>query len=219
MYLSDRDIQWAIERKTLIVNVPEGVAPAKVDPSSIDLRLDHISEAKIWDIAAYTNHVAVSGDDEPVLHVGAQKYKIGSLTKFLVSPPERNPRDKNQKVYQSGGEVYIRPGGFLLWQTKEEVGTPKEDPRYICFVDGKSTRARTGLVVHMTAPNVHAGWRGNITLEIANLGPFTFGLREDDVIAQLVVAMISSSPAKSHNDVGSTTVGQEHVGGKDDLAT
>src|ERR1700733_6968478 len=82
MYLSDRDIQWAIERKTLIVNVPEGVTPAKVDPSSIDLRLDHISEAKVWDIDAYKNHLGVTGDDEPILHVGAQKYKIGNLTKF-----------------------------------------------------------------------------------------------------------------------------------------
>ena len=35
-------------------------------------------------------------------------------------------------------------------------------------------------------------------LEIVNLGPFTFVLQEDDVIAQLTVATISSSPQQTH---------------------
>jgi dCTP deaminase len=104
---------------------------------------------------------------------------------------------------------------FSLWQTKEVVGTPKIDPRYICFIDGKSTRARTGLLVHLTAPTIHAGWDGKVTLEIVNLGPFTFGLSENDVIAQLTVAMISSSPNKSHQDAGSSTIGQTGVEGKE----
>ncbi len=215
MYLSDRDIQWAIDRKLLIVEVPDGVSPPKVDPSSIDLRLDRISESKVWDIEAYKNQIKISGDDEPVLHVGAMKFKFGDLSKFLVEPPTRRAGETGQKVFQNGEEVFIRPGGFLLWQTKEWVGTPNEDPRYICFVDGKSTRARAGLIVHLTAPTIHAGWSGNVTLEIANVGPFTFGLKEDDVIAQLTVATISSPPAKTHGEAGSSTVGQQHVGGKD----
>jgi deoxycytidine triphosphate deaminase len=53
MYLSDRDLQWAIERKLLIVQPPEGIPPPKVDPTSIDLRLDNVSEAKIWDIETF----------------------------------------------------------------------------------------------------------------------------------------------------------------------
>ena len=95
---------------------------------------------------------------------------------------------------------------------------PQEDPRYICFARWQEYEGSDWIGCPRRLPNVHAGGR-DITLEIANLGPFTFGLREDDVIAQLVVAMISSSPAKSHNEAGSVTVEQEHVGGKDHLAT
>jgi len=135
------------------------------------------------------------------------------LPKFLVPPPEWRADDFGQKVYRKGEEVFIRPQGFLLWQTKEIIGTPKQDPRFICFVDGKSTRARVGLLVHLTAPTIHAGWDGNVTLEIANLGPFTFVLRENDVIAQLTVATISSPPSKSHQEAGTSTAGQAHVGG------
>lgn len=215
MYLSDRDARWAIERKLLIVESPEGDGPPKIDPSSIDLRLDRAEEAKIWDVDAYARHVTIGGG-EPVLRVGSQRYKYGDMSRFLVSPPERDPKNQDQKVCRDGSEILLRPGGFLLWQTKEKIGTPAIDPRFICFVDGKSTRARAGLVVHLTAPTIHAGWSGNVTLEIANLGPFTLGLREDDVIAQIVVATISSPPEKTHEAAGSSTQGQSHVGGASD---
>jgi dCTP deaminase len=117
-------------------------------------------------------------------------------------------------VCRRGEEIIVRPGGFLLWQTREKVGTPKSDPQFICFVDGKSTRARTGVVVHLTAPTIHAGWAGKVVLEIANLGPFTFVLEEGDVIAQLTVATISSVPTQTHAQAGSQTEGQESVKGK-----
>jgi dCTP deaminase len=56
----------------------------------------------------------------------------------------------------------------------------------ICFTDGKSTRARTGILVHLTAPTIHAAWRAwPITLEIVNVGRFDLALEEDDVIARL----------------------------------
>jgi dCTP deaminase len=92
--------------------------------------------------------------------------------------------------------VIVRPNGFLLWQTKEKVGTP-HDAKLISFVNGKSSRARAGIVVHLTAPTIHSTWVGKITLEIANVGPFDLVLQEDDVIAQLTVAKITSIPDRS----------------------
>jgi dCTP deaminase len=94
------------------------------------------------------------------------------------------------------------------------VGTPDEGAQLICFVDGKSTKARTGILVHFTAPTIHAGWHGNIVLEIANLGPFTFVLQEDDVIAQVTVATISSIPERTQKEAGSQTLGQANVKGQ-----
>ena len=49
MYLSDRDIHWAIENKKLIVDPP----PSEFDATSIDLHLDNPNEAKIWDIETF----------------------------------------------------------------------------------------------------------------------------------------------------------------------
>jgi deoxycytidine triphosphate deaminase len=65
--------------------------------------------------------------------------------------------------------------------------------------------------VHLTAPTIHASWSGQITLEIANVGPFHFVLEENDVIAQIVVAMVSSVPAQNMKQAGSVTFGQVDV--------
>ena len=75
------------------------------------------------------------------------------------------------------------------------------DPRLICFVDGKSIRARTGLIVHMTAP----------TMEIASLGPFLLALQPGDAIAQIVVAATSSPPVKK--SAQGIALGQRNVAG------
>jgi deoxycytidine triphosphate deaminase len=65
----------------------------------------------------------------------------------------------------------------------------------------------------MTAPTIHAGWEGKITLEIANHGPFHFVLEENDVIAQLTVAHITSTPDLKLKETPSQTAGQSHVTG------
>lgn len=67
--------------------------------------------------------------------------------------------------------------------------------------------------LHCTAPTIHAEWAGQVTLEIANVGPFDIVLQEDDIIAQITVATISSIPKVSMEKFGSTTIGQKHVGG------
>lgn len=204
MFLSDRDIKWAIENGDLIVR---GDKP-KIDPTSIDLRLDRADEAKVWDIEKHKGEHEIEGNPSPELRIGKFKY-VDFAHKYLGEVPT----NQNAKVYRQGKQVIVRQGGFLLWQTKEVVGTPDERANLICFVNGKSTRARTGILAHFTAPTIHAAWSGNIVLEIANLGPFDFVLEEDDVIAQLAIARITSSPQKSHVEADTSTYRQTTVEG------
>lgn len=202
MYLSDRDLRWAIECGKLIVDP----RPNSIDSTSIDLHLDAISEAKVWNIDAFREERQVQGDEPFRLRIGRFDYRKFS-GKYLMPPPE-DPKDPEVLTFRHGNEIVVKPGGFLLWQTKEVVGTPEEGANLICFIDGKSTRARTGLLVHLTAPTIHASWSGKVTLEIANLGPFHFTLEEGDVIAQITVAMVSSIPAQNMKIGGSVTYRQ-----------
>lgn len=214
MYLSDRDLAWAITQGQLIVTGAKN--PLLIGPTSIDLHLDRVEEAKVWDIPKFRERTASLGHGNfPELYMGSFDYKKVA-GEFQKSPKKVRSSEEagDELVFIRGdNEVIVRPRGFVLWQTKERVGTPEEGAQLICFVDGKSTKARTGLLVHMTAPTIHAAWGAwPVTLEIANLGPFDFVLKEDDAIAQITVATISSIPEKTMKEAGSVTTGQTSVG-------
>ncbi|HFC96858.1 MAG TPA: dCTP deaminase, partial [Thermosulfurimonas dismutans] len=81
----------------------------------------------------------------------------------------------------------LHPGKFILGQTLERVALPFSDEEcYAARVEGKSSLARCGLIVHFTAPTVHAGFSGPITLEIINLGAFPIALHLGMPICQLI---------------------------------
>lgn len=203
MYLSNRDIREAITTGKLIFRP----RPTKIDPTSVDLHLDHIKAAKVWNVAQLAKDHKISGITEPELRLGTFDFQsFGG--KYLISPP----KDPTASVFRRGSEVIVKPGGFLLWLTKEKVGTPEDGAELICFVNAKSTKARTGIVVHLTAPTIHSTWAGKVTLEIVNLGPFHFVLKEGDSIAQLTVARITSPPDESMKKAGSVTHGQTTPG-------
>ncbi len=90
MYLSDRDLHWAIERNLLIIQVPEGIPPPKIDPTSIDLRLDHVSEAKIWDIEGFKTKHDMAGIGEAELRLGTFKF-AAFAEEYLIPPPSYKP--------------------------------------------------------------------------------------------------------------------------------
>jgi dCTP deaminase len=203
MYLSDRDLEYAHTLGDLIIKPP----PSEFGPSGFDLHLDTIEEARVWNIKGYEE----SRKDQPGrrLAIGTFDYK-SFANQYAVPVPTRSGAGNDPLVYRNGDSVILRPGGFFLWQTKEVVGTPTAKARYICFLNGKSTRSRLGLVVHLTAPTIEAGWWGQVTLEIVNFGPFELELKEGDAVGQVVVAMISSPPREEKVSRG-VDVGQKSV--------
>ena len=64
-------------------------------------------------------------------------------------------------------------------------------------VEGKSSYARCGVLVHFTAPTIHAGFAGTITLELANLGPLPVMLYPNAPICQLVVEEVLGTPFRN----------------------
>ena len=78
----------------------------------------------------------------------------------------------------------LAPGEFALAYTLERVELPEH---LAARVEGKSSLARFGLSIHQTAPTVHAGFRGVLRLELANLGPFFCRLSPGIRICQLII--------------------------------
>jgi dCTP deaminase len=59
----------------------------------------------------------------------------------------------------------------ILAKTRQRIHL-KPGARLAARVEGRSSLARLGVIVHLTAPTIHAGFNGTITLEMINHGPF-----------------------------------------------
>lgn len=102
-----------------------------------------------------------------------------------------NPRElKYEAIDIEKEEFILEPNAFILASTIEKI---KLAPNIIAFLDGRSTIARLGLTIHVTAGVIdgnHDGAR-TITLEIKNLGVHSIRLHEKAAIGQLLFALLS----------------------------
>ena len=90
--------------------------------------------------------------------------------------------------------MLIRPGELLLGITLEHVHLPA-DAAIAARVEGRSTLARMGRAVHLTAPTIHASFRGNIALEMTNHGPLPIRLRPGLLrVCQLILERTGGVP-------------------------
>jgi dCTP deaminase len=77
----------------------------------------------------------------------------------------------------------LHPGRFVLGSTLEWIRMPT---RCVGAIVGKSSLGRHGLIIE-TAPVVHPGFSGCLTLELANVGEVPINLRPGMEIAQLQI--------------------------------
>jgi len=107
----------------------------------------------------------------------------------------------------------LEPGCFVLGQTVERIHLPIDPTRDTCLaarIEGKSSRARFGVLVHFTAPTVHPGYNGTLTLEMANLGPVDFCLKPHMRIAQLIVEEVKGIPGQTDSQFHGQTTPEGH---------
>src|SRR5687767_1158346 len=83
----------------------------------------------------------------------------------------------------------LHPGCFILASTLETVRIPTD---LVAQVNGKSSHARRGLVIHQTAGFIDPGFRGQITLELFNVSLNPIRLTVGMSICQLVFFQMTS---------------------------
>lgn len=106
---------------------------------------------------------------------------------------------KTQTVEVKDGEEFVlHPGVSILGYSKEKFGSDQ----YLIEVNGKSSLARIGLIVHNSASIVNPGHYLNIALELCNLNNVPIVLRPGMEIAQLTFSTISSHTKKSYRETG-----------------
>lgn len=109
------------------------------------------------------------------------------------------------------GEVekeILEPNDFVLGATKETIKIPKN---LLGRLDGKSTLGREGITVHITAGFIDPGFRGQIVLEIKNLGNKKVDLRKFKSIAQISFEELSGIPDYTYGERGNHYQNQKGI--------
>lgn len=94
---------------------------------------------------------------------------------------------------QDGERFLVHPGEFVLATTLELVEIPND---LLARLEGRSSIGRLGIVIHSTAGYIDPGFKGQITLEVSNLGRIAVALYPRMRICQLAFEEMSS-PARA----------------------
>ncbi|NQZ08227.1 MAG: dCTP deaminase [Algicola sp.] len=96
----------------------------------------------------------------------------------------------------NGDPFLLHPGELALAITFESITLPAD---IVGWLDGRSSLARLGLMVHVTAHRIDPGWSGNIVLEFFNSGKLPLALRPGMKIGALNFETMSGPAANPYN--------------------
>jgi len=117
----------------------------------------------------------------------------------VVDPEDPEPDLTAELAFAGTGGFVLRTGMFVLASTLETVTLPAH---LAAQIDGKSTLARLGIVVHSTAGWVDPGFSGQLTLEMSNQGPLPVKLTAGMRIGQLCIFRCSSPAERPYGSAG-----------------
>jgi dCTP deaminase len=103
----------------------------------------------------------------------------------------------SETVVPEGEDFVLHPGDFVLGTTVERVEIPRD---LIAHVEGRSSLGRLAIVIHATAGIADPGYRGQITLELSNLGAAPVALSPGMRISQLTFTELTSPAERPYGE-------------------
>ena len=102
------------------------------------------------------------------------------LNKGVIVQPVADDTD----VVENFSRIVLPPSELVLISTLEKIHIPNG---YVGRVEGVSSLARIGLLVHITSGFIDPNFNGHITLEVVNMNRYPIILEDGARICQLVV--------------------------------
>ena len=172
MKLSDRDI---IEHlKIGKISIDPQPDSKKIKGVSVDLRLDN-------KFRVFNDHTA------PYIDLSGHSSEVQKIMDTVMS---------NEITIGEENSFFLHPGELALAVTLESVTLPDD---LVAWLDGRSSLARLGLMVHVTAHRIDPGWQGQIVLEIFNSGKLPLALKPGMDICAINFETLSSAAIKPYN--------------------
>ncbi|PLP43499.1 dCTP deaminase [Klebsiella variicola] len=149
MRLCDRDIEAWLDEGRLAINPRPPVE--RINGATVDVRLGN-------KFRTFRGHTA------PFIDLSGPKAEVSAALDRVMS---------EEIVLPEGEAFFLHPGELALAVTYESVTLPAD---LVGWLDGRSSLARLGLMVHVTAHRIDPGWSGCIVLEFYNSGKLPLAL-------------------------------------------
>ena len=172
MRLSDRDIYDHLQSGKIRIDPQPGYEHSS--GVTVDLRLGN-------KFRVFEDHAA------PFIDLSGPKAEVQAALESVMS---------DEIVLPEGKAFFLHPGELALAITHESVTLPDN---IVGWLDGRSSLARLGLMVHVTAHRIDPGWSGNIVLEFYNSGKLPLALRPMMKIGALSFEVLSRPAEKPYN--------------------
>jgi dCTP deaminase len=191
MIPSDREIKLALQRD--FIRITPRPPDTAFSSTAVDLTLHE--QITVW--LAHQEQAATSVVVYPARPTFAPSALLDEYASTFILPAEG---------------FILKPGGFVLGWTEEFIRLPHTS-RLAARVEGRSSLARLGVGVHVTAPTIHAGFGSTsdpqypgtrIRLEIWNCGPLHVCLEKGMKICQLILEEVHGTPEKGYEGVFAT---------------
>ena len=163
--------------------------------------------------ALASGRIGIDPLDEDAVQPSSLDVRLGSAFRVfanhrhLAIDPHQVQPDLTDMVEKADDEPFVlHPGEFVLGSTLERITLPDD---VVARLEGKSSLARLGLVVHSTAGFIDAGFDGEVTLELSNVATLPILLHPGMRVAQLAFFQLD---APAENPYGSKKVGSKYQG-------
>jgi dCTP deaminase len=176
LILTDREIQAALQCGQIVINP----TPAIDAYSSTSLDLTLSKSLRVWK----TEKVK-----------GVERIISPATEGYVFSDFAKEYSDLRELSEEEG--YTLKRHDFVLGWTEEVITLPTF-ARLAARVEGKSSLARLGIGIHVTAPTIHAGFNGPIQLEIYNHGLLAVRLVPSMRVCQLIFEQTLGTPDKGY---------------------
>jgi len=172
MRLCDSDIEKYLDEGR--ISIEPRPDQTKISGVSVDVTLGH--EFRVFE-----------AHNAPFIDLSGPKEEVAEQLEKVMSDEIKIP----------DGEAFIlHPGELALSVTYEKVTLPDD---IVGWLDGRSSLARLGLMVHVTAHRIDPGWSGRIVLEFYNSGKLPLALRPQMTIGALNFETLTAPAARPYN--------------------
>ncbi|WWP00613.1 MAG: dCTP deaminase [Candidatus Dasytiphilus stammeri] len=172
MKLCDRDIETWLNSGQLIIDPRPPLK--RINGATVDIRLGN-------------KFRTFRGDLVPYIDLSSPRNEVRAVIERVMS---------NEIHLSKDDSFFIHPGELALSVTWESVTIPDN---LIGWLDGRSSLARLGLMIHVTAHRIDPGWQGCLVLECYNSGKLPLALKPGMLIGALSFETLSGPAARPYH--------------------